>query len=115
MDGHGHGHGDGRLKRSGTIWNGPERNETKWNEVKNLVTVTSRSRHVTVTFSVKNERFTVLLSQNISDVNRPARTADGLFENFENQVFAINYIDNNSRQYTNNDLSNNKYFWPEIS
>jgi hypothetical protein len=42
-------HGDGRLKRSGTIWN----------EVKNLVTVTSRSRHVMVTFSVKNERFTV--------------------------------------------------------
>jgi hypothetical protein len=26
------GHDDGRLKRSGTIWNGPVRNETKWNK-----------------------------------------------------------------------------------
>ena len=33
----GHGHGDGRLKRSGTIWNEPERNETK-----RSVTVTGR-------------------------------------------------------------------------
>ena len=50
MDGHGHGWNG--LERSGTIWNGPKRSGTKWK---------SWSRHGTVTFSVKNERFTVSL------------------------------------------------------
>ena len=69
IDGHGHGHGDGRLKRSGTVRNGPERSGTvrngpersgtKWNETKKSVTVTSRDGHGHATFSVKNERFTV--------------------------------------------------------
>ncbi len=51
VDGHGHGHGDGRLKRSGTIWNGPERNETKRS---------GTNGHGTVTFFAKNERFAVM-------------------------------------------------------
>jgi hypothetical protein len=29
MDGQSHGHGDGRLKRSGTIWNEVKQNVTK--------------------------------------------------------------------------------------
>ena len=36
------GHGDGRLKRSGTIWNDLERSETKRNEVEQMVTGRSR-------------------------------------------------------------------------
>ncbi len=41
----GHGHVDGRLKRSGTIWNEVKRNE--------------RVDHGHGTFPAKNERFTV--------------------------------------------------------
>ncbi len=51
-----HGHGDGRSRSRWwtveTVWNGSERSGTKWK-------YWSRSRHGTVTFSVKNERFTV--------------------------------------------------------
>jgi hypothetical protein len=52
-------HGNGRSKRSGTVRNDLEQFGTIWNKVKNLVTVTSRSRHGHVTFSAINERFTV--------------------------------------------------------
>jgi hypothetical protein len=61
MDGHGHGHDDGRSRsRWWTVtlmdgWNGPERSGTKRNETKRSGT----NGHGTVTFSAKNERFTV--------------------------------------------------------
>ena len=57
MDGHGHGNGRSRWngpERSGTKWNGQERNETKRNEVEQ-----------TVTFSAKNERFTVITTEHL--------------------------------------------------
>jgi hypothetical protein len=51
----GHGHGDGRLKRSGTIWNEVKRSGTDRNEVKRNETVD----HGHGTFPAKKERFTV--------------------------------------------------------
>ncbi len=107
MDGHGHGDERSRWWTVETVWNGPERSGTVLNEVEQSGTKWkswSRSRHGTVTFSVKNERFTVVnlsrkfrnslllsISQILTKINRFKGGPE--IQGFQ-IFFNINYQDN---------------------